>query len=85
MLISSAGRKRGRPIVVVVRTPESVPYAKAIGMDVEAWFAAGTVDIWVGGGYFQFEQWDKAVAFAKRHGVKVVMIAPIKECVRAAG
>ena len=25
------------------------------------------------------------VAYAKRHGVKVVTIAPIKECVRAAG
>jgi uncharacterized phage-like protein YoqJ len=25
------------------------------------------------------------IAYAKRHGVKVVTIAPIKECVRAAG
>ena len=69
-ITEAAGRKRGRPIVVVVRTPDSVPYAKAIGMDLEAWLSAKTADIWVGGGYFQFEPWEKAVAFAKRHGVK---------------
>lgn len=69
-ITEEAGRKRGRPILVVVRTPDSVPYSKAIGMDLEAWFSAKVADIWVGGGYFQLEPWSRAVAFAKRHGVK---------------
>ncbi len=69
-ITEAEGRRRGRPILVVVRTPDSLPYAKAIGMDVERWMSDRSLDIWVGSGYFQLEQWTKAVEVARRHGVK---------------
>ena len=69
-ITEEVGRRRGRPILVVVRTPDSVPYAKAIGMDVEKWMSDRSFDIWVAAGYFQLEAWTKSVAVARRHGVK---------------
>ena len=69
-ITEEVGRRRGRPILVVARTPDSIPYAKAIGMDVEKWMADRTLDIWVAAGYFQLEAWAKSVAVARRHGVK---------------
>ena len=64
------GRKRGRPILVAIRTPDSVGYCRAVGIDLETWFARKLVDVWTTTGYFQHEQWLTTVAFARKHGVR---------------
>ncbi len=63
--------KRGRPMLVAVRVPDSTRYAKAIGLDVTRWLEDGLIDIVTGGGYFRIEPWQNLVALAKPYGVPV--------------
>lgn len=65
-----AGQKRGRPILLAVRVPDSVPYCKEIGIDLEAWMLEKLVDIVVGGGGFQLNPWSYMTALCKKGGVK---------------
>lgn len=65
------GMKRGRPILMAVRVPDSTEYCRAIGIDIEAWLANGLVDLMVVGGYFQLNEWSRSVALGRKHGVKV--------------
>jgi hypothetical protein len=70
-MTDAAGRKRGRPILVAVRVPDSAEYCKAIGLDIEKWLADDLIDILVMSGYFQINDWEYSVALAKKYGVKV--------------
>ena len=70
-IVEAAGRRKGRPLLVLVRTPDSIDYCRAVGIDIEAWLKAGVADIWSVSDYFQLEYWDRAVALAHRYGVKL--------------
>lgn len=61
--------KRGRPMLIAVRVPDSLGFAKAIGLDLDRWLQKDLVDILVGTGYFQFEPWENFAALGKKHGV----------------
>ena len=37
------GMKRGKPIMVAIRVPDSVEYCKEIGIDLETWMEKGEV------------------------------------------
>jgi hypothetical protein len=65
------GMKRGRPILVAMRVPDSVEYGRAIGIDLERWLGAGLVDLLITGGYFQLNDPSYSAALGHRHGVKV--------------
>jgi hypothetical protein len=65
------GQKRGRPILIAVKSPDSVEYAKAIGLDLEKWMADDLFDLFIPGGYFQLDEWETNVALGHKHGVKV--------------
>ena len=39
------GKKRGRPILLAVRVPDTPERALAIGLDVQTWVSSGWVDI----------------------------------------
>lgn len=65
-----AGRRRGRPILVAVRMPDSVELLKGVGIDAERWFREKLVDIWIAGGYFRLKPWSESAALAHRYGVK---------------
>ena len=69
-ITEAAGRKRGKPILVLVRTSDSVGYAKGIGIDVEAWLKAGVMDIWSVSDYFQLDYLKPNAELAHRYGVK---------------
>ena len=69
-ITEEAGRRKGRPIIVAMRAPDSVGYCKAIGIDLVRWFDGKFVDIWIGGGYFCLNPWATSAEFAHRHGVK---------------
>ena len=65
------GMKRGRPILLAVRVPDSVEYSRAIGVDLERWLGAGLVDLLITGGYFQLNDPAYSAALGRRYGVKV--------------
>jgi len=70
-MTETEGMKRGRPILVAVRAPDSVDYARASGLDLKEWFAGGLVDLFIAGGYFRLSPWSESVALGHSHGVKV--------------
>lgn len=70
-MADEVGTRRGRPILLAVRVPDSVGYARAIGLDLEAWLSGGLVDLLVTTSYIQLQPWDYSVALGHRHGVKV--------------
>lgn len=65
------GRARGRPILVAIRVPDSIPLARATGLDLETWLSEGLVDLMTGSGYFRLNPWEYLVDLGHRHGVKV--------------
>ena len=64
------GRRRGRPILVAIRVPDSAGYCRAVGIDLERWLKERLVDIVIGGGYFQLNKWRTTAALVHRHGAK---------------
>ena len=65
------GRRRGKPILVAVRVPDSVEFCRGMGFDLERWLAEGLVDILVATCYFQLNPWEYLVELGRRYGVKV--------------
>jgi hypothetical protein len=65
------GMKRGRPILVAMRVPDSTEYCGATGIDLERWLADGLMDLLITGGYFRINDLTYSVALGRRYGVKV--------------
>jgi hypothetical protein len=65
------GMKKGKPILVLVRVPDTSEYCLGVGIDIETWMEKGLVDIVVGSGYFRLNFWDNLVEQAHKHGIKV--------------
>lgn len=65
------GKKRGRPILVSVRVPDSVQWCNAIGLDIERWLEEGLVDMMSVTGYFRLNPWKASVELGHKHGVPV--------------
>ena len=66
-MLTTIGKKRGRPILLSVRVPDSIGYCRAIGIDLEKWLEKGLVDILVTGVNFRFEPWGYSAALAKKY------------------
>lgn len=69
-IAETAGRKRGCPILIAIRVPDSVGYCRAIGIDLENWMKNKVFDIMIGGGYFQLNPWETSVKLAAHYGIK---------------
>ena len=65
------GLKRGRPILVATRVPDSAAYCKAMGIDIEAWLTEGLIDLMAVSGYFRLNPWEVSVELGHKHGVPV--------------
>ena len=65
------GAKRGKPILISVRVPDSVEFCKAMGLDLEKWMQDDLVDMMVVSGYFRFNPWEKSVALGHKYDVPV--------------
>ncbi len=70
-MADEVAEKRGRPVLIAVRVPDSLGYSKAIGLDLERWLEDGLIDIVTGGGYFHLELWENLVALGKQYNVPV--------------
>jgi hypothetical protein len=64
------GLRRGRPLLVAVRVPDSVEFSRAVGIDLERWLADGLVDLLITGGYYQLNHPDYSAALARKYRVK---------------
>jgi len=65
------GAKRGKPILLSIRVPDSLTFCKDMGLDIERWLADDLVDLMVVSGYFRFNAWEESVALGHKYGVPV--------------
>ncbi|PYV11056.1 MAG: hypothetical protein DMG07_20160 [Acidobacteria bacterium] len=70
-MMDEEGARRGRPILLSVRTPDSAEYCRALGLDVRTWMKEGLIDAWVVGGYFQLQDWSESVRLGHKYGCQV--------------
>ena len=65
------GMRRGRPIPIAIRVPDSVGYAMDVGLDIVRWMKEGLVDILVASCYFRLNPWELSVELGHKYGVPV--------------
>jgi hypothetical protein len=65
------GMKKGKPILILVRIPDSIDFCKGVGIDLEEWMQKGLIDIVVGSDYFRLNFWSYLVEQGHKYGVKV--------------
>lgn len=66
------GQRRGRPLLVAVRVPDSLGYCRGIGLDLERWMEEGLVDLLIPGDSIrQWTPWEQMIKLGHRYGVKV--------------
>ena len=70
-MADEVGAQRGRPVLLLARTPDLPAYARAVGLDIEQWMKEGLIDIWIATGYFRLQEWTDIVAMAHGYGVPV--------------
>ena len=63
--------RRGRPILLAVRVPDSDGFRRAMGLDVGAWLEADSIDMLTVSDYWRMCPWETDVELAHRHGKKV--------------
>ena len=71
-MADEVGAKRGRPILITVRTPDSVEYCNAMGLDVVRWMKDDLIDLWAVSGYFRLNPWKTSVALGHQYDVPVL-------------
>ena len=70
-MTQTEGLRRGRPILLGIRVPDSVDYCRSVGLDVERWLAEGWVDLMAVTGYFKLRPWEDSVALGHSYAVPV--------------
>ena len=66
-----AGARRGRPILIAARTPDSTGFCQDMGFDIERWMQEGLIDMLITTCYFQLNPWEYSVALGHKYGVPV--------------
>jgi hypothetical protein len=70
-MTEEVGLKRGRPILVGIRVPDSVDFCAAVGFDVVRWLQEDLVDVMAVSGYFRLNPWEASVALGHKYSVPV--------------
>ncbi|MFV0415480.1 MAG: glycosyl hydrolase family 18 protein [Chthoniobacterales bacterium] len=70
-MIRAEGKKRGKPILLSIRIPDSLEYCREIGLDVEKWLKEGWIDFVSMTGYFRLNPWSYSVELGKRFDLPV--------------
>ncbi len=65
------GMRRGKPILLSARLPDSVGYCRDMGIDLEQWLAEGLLDFFVAGGDFRLSPWEYSADLGRRFDVPV--------------
>jgi hypothetical protein len=64
-------KRRGRPMLIAVRVPDSVDCARAIGLDIEQWLKENLLDVMAVSCLFRLNPWETSVALGHKYGVPV--------------
>lgn len=64
------GKRRGRPILLSARVPDSVPFCRDAGIDLETWLREGLLDLVITSGYWRHNPWQYTVDLCRRYNVK---------------
>jgi hypothetical protein len=70
-MTEDVGMKRGRPILVAIRVPDSTGFCRDMGLDVEKWMREGLIDILITTCYFRLNPWQYSVDLGHKHRVQV--------------
>ncbi len=70
-MTEEVGCKRGRPIVVAVRVPDSVEFCRDMGFDLEGWLGDGLIDLLITTCYFRLNPWEYSVELGHKYQVPV--------------
>jgi hypothetical protein len=73
-----AAQRRGKPILISMRMPDTVDYCRAIGIDLQVWLEEGLLDIMIPSGYFQLAPWRETVELC--HANKVAVYPCLSNC-----
>lgn len=73
------GTRRGRPVLILIRVPDSIDYCRQCGIDVESWLRNALVDVLIAGGRILLNPWKCSVELGQRWAVPVW--AGISDCV----
>ena len=67
--VVAAGDKKGKPILLAVRVPDSLPFCKAVGIDLETWMNLKLVDFIVSGGPIELNPYSYMAEITKKSGI----------------
>ncbi len=67
--VRAAAQKKNKPILLVVRVPDSLQYCKAIGIDLQVWIDQKIPDIFVFGGGFRLNPSSTCGAMLAKSGI----------------
>ena len=70
-MTEAEGMRRGKPILLTMRAPDSVEFCRGMGLDVEAWMAEGLIDVLVAGGDFRLNRWEYSTELGAKYDVPV--------------
>jgi len=70
-MTEEVGIKRGRPILVAVRVPDSVGFCRDMGFDIECWLREGLIDMLITTCYFRLNPWEYSVELGHKYNVPV--------------
>ncbi|NQT16920.1 MAG: hypothetical protein HQ582_29450 [Planctomycetes bacterium] len=73
-----AASRRGKPLLIAMRLPDTVDYCRAIGIDLQVWLEEGLLDIMIPSGYFQLAPWRDTVKLC--HGYNVAVYPCLSNC-----
>jgi hypothetical protein len=65
------GVRRGRPILISMRVPDSKQYAHDIGLDIESWLQEGLLDMMSVSSYIRLNPWKVSVELGHLYNVPV--------------
>jgi len=70
-MMDKIAARRGRPLLMSVRTPDSPGYCKGLGLDIETWMKEDLIDVWVATGYFRLREWTDIVKTGHQYDIPV--------------
>jgi hypothetical protein len=63
--------KRGHPMLVAIRVPDSADYCKGMGLDIVRWLEEDLVDLLSVSDYFRLNPWEVSVQLGHKYDVPV--------------
>ena len=70
-MMDDVALRRGRPMLLAVRVPDSVGFCKMVGIDIEAWLQEHLVDLLMTTCIFRLNPWNVSVDLGQKYGVPV--------------